>query len=287
MFGYLRVDKGELKVREYEAYKSVYCGLCRQLGREYTFPARLILSYDCTFYAMLLMSLGGSCTGFRDGRCVFNPLKKCKFASCKNDSYSKAAALSVITFYYKLKDNLADSGFFKKIPVYLALPFVSFWRKRAVKKFPLIENTVADMMKAQLEVEQNTDASCDDAAHPTAEMLAKILSFEAKSKNEELVLRELGYQLGRWVYLIDAADDLEKDIKSGCFNPFGKYKTENRMSEVDGLLSISLGRAYDAYCLLDVKDFKGIANNILQFGLPLVQSAVTAKLTEENNDKSL
>ena len=64
MFGYLQVDKAELKVREWEAYKSVYCGLCRQMGRDYSFLSRLALSYDCTYYAMLLMSVHRSCTGF-------------------------------------------------------------------------------------------------------------------------------------------------------------------------------------------------------------------------------
>ena len=83
MFGYLQIDKAELKVREYEAYKSVYCGLCKQLGRDYSIFARFALSYDCTFYAITLMSLRRSCSGFKDGRCRFNPLKKCKYALCE------------------------------------------------------------------------------------------------------------------------------------------------------------------------------------------------------------
>ena len=110
MFGYLQIDKAELKVREYEAYKAVYCGLCKQLGKDYSFLTRLALSYDCTFYTMMLMSLSSGCSGFSDGRCRFNPLKKCRFADCKNDCYSKAAALSVISVYYKLMDELMDSG---------------------------------------------------------------------------------------------------------------------------------------------------------------------------------
>ncbi|MBQ1616723.1 MAG: hypothetical protein II086_05650, partial [Ruminococcus sp.] len=89
------------KVREWEAYKSVYCGLCRQMGRDYSFLSRLALSYDCTYYAMLIMSVRRSCTGFDSGRCRFNPLKKCGFAHCMDESYSKAAALSVISVYYK------------------------------------------------------------------------------------------------------------------------------------------------------------------------------------------
>ena len=123
MFGYLRVQKSELLVREYEAYKAVYCGLCKQLGKDYSFLTRMALSYDCTFYAMLLMSLERSCKGFDKGRCKFNPLKKCQYAYCGDESYSKASALTVISAYYKLKDDLTDSGFFKRIAVRLIKPF--------------------------------------------------------------------------------------------------------------------------------------------------------------------
>ena len=84
VFGYLQIQKSELLVREFEAYKSVYCGLCKQMGKDYSFLTRLSLSYDCTFYAMLLMSVSRSCKGFKDGRCTFNPLKKCKFALCEH-----------------------------------------------------------------------------------------------------------------------------------------------------------------------------------------------------------
>lgn len=75
MFGYLQIQKSELLVRESEAYKAVYCGLCRQMGKDYSVFTRFTLSYDCTFYAMLLMSLNRSCKGFKDGRCTCNPLK--------------------------------------------------------------------------------------------------------------------------------------------------------------------------------------------------------------------
>lgn len=113
MFGYLQIQKSELLVRESEAYKAVYCGLCRQMGKDYSVFTRFTLSYDCTFYAMLLMSLNRSCKGFKDGRCTCNPLKKCKFATDSGDAYRKAAAFSMISVYYKIIDDIQDSGFLK------------------------------------------------------------------------------------------------------------------------------------------------------------------------------
>lgn len=134
MFGYLQIQKSELLVREFEAYKSVYCGLCKQMGKDYSFLTRLSLSYDCTFYAMLLMSVSKTCKGFKDGRCTFNPLKKCKFALCESDCYSKASAFSVISVFYKLKDDLKDEGFFRRILTRILLLFFFTLAKEGSKK---------------------------------------------------------------------------------------------------------------------------------------------------------
>ena len=288
MFGYLQVQKSELLVREYDAYKSVYCGLCKQLGKDYSFLTRLILSYDCTFYAMLLMSLHRSCSGFRDGRCRFNPLKKCKYAEDKSDCYSKAAALSVISSYYKLKDDIADGGFLKKTAVYLVLPFFSHWHKKAMRIYPDLEKCVSEMMTLQQKAEQSDDFSLDMSAHPTGNMLASVLSLEAESDFDRRTYYELGYQLGRWIYFIDAADDYTKDKKSGCFNPFLKVESEDICSLMTSVLNQSLARAYNAYNLIDLKDFKGIFNNMLLYGFPTVQNKVTEKTaTEVKNDKSI
>lgn len=99
MFGYLQIEKEELLVKEFETYKAVYCGLCKQMGKDYSFLTRLTLSYDSTFYAMLLMSLHSSCGGFKKGRCTCNPLKRCNFAYSKNDDYQKGCGFFN---YYRL-----------------------------------------------------------------------------------------------------------------------------------------------------------------------------------------
>ena len=287
MFGYLQIQKSELLVREYEAYKAVYCGLCKQMGKDYSFLARLSLSYDCTFYAMLLMSLSRGCSGFDKGRCKFNPLKRCSYAHCENESYSKAAALSVISVYYKLIDDLEDSKFFKRLFVRLIKPFFSHWRKKAAERFPETESKVAEMMQAQREVEHGGSKSLDAAAHPTAQMLADVLAEEGKNDAEIRILREFGYQVGRWIYLIDAADDYEDDNKSGCFNPFLNIETDDMKTTVNNTLNQCLARAYDAFQLLDIIDFKGIFNNMLLYGFPSKQNSVIFGQQEVKNDRSI
>lgn len=285
MFGYLQIQKSELLVREYEAYKSVYCGLCKKMGKDYSFLARLSLSYDCTFYAMLLMSVNRSCTGFNNGRCTFNPVKKCKFAKCSDDSYSKASAFSVISAYHKLIDDISDSKFFKKLITYLILPFFSHWRKKAKKRYPEIDEYVVHMMKMQSEIEYDKNCSIDKAAHPTGLMLARIFSLESDDEMNKKVFYEFGYHIGRWIYLADAADDIEKDRKSGNFNPFLNLSEEKFNKEyISATLNQSLARAYDAYNLIDIKDFKGILDNMILKGFPAVQNKITDKLTEAKNE---
>ncbi len=91
MFGYITIDKGEMLVKDYEAYKAVYCSLCKQLGKEYSFLSRFILSYDCTFYAVMALALESECPGFSQGRCTFNPLKKCNYLKTQKKPLSMAA----------------------------------------------------------------------------------------------------------------------------------------------------------------------------------------------------
>lgn len=286
VFGYLQIQKSELLVREFEAYKSVYCGLCKQMGKDYSFLTRLSLSYDCTFYAMLLMSVSRSCKGFKDGRCTFNPLKKCKFALCESDCYSKASAFSVISVFYKLKDDLADEGFFRRILTRLLLLFFSRWQKKAAKKYPEIDKYISEMtsMQAEAEAEADTNCSVDMAAHPTGHMLANVFALEAENDTDRRVFYEFGYHLGRWIYLVDAADDIQKDKKKHNFNPFISLKEEYTKERIVSALNQSLARAYDAYNLIDIKDFRGILDNMLLLGLPSVQNKVTGNIVGGNNE---
>lgn len=288
MFGYLQLDKGELKVREYDAYKAVYCGLCKKLGKDYSFFTRMILSYDCTFYAILVMSLQRSCTGFKKGRCTCNPLKKCSFANCSSTAYSKASALTVISAYYKLLDDINDSRFFKRLLCRILKPIFSHWRKKAVNKhgYAEIDEITATMLKLQLEDEQNKNSCIDSSAHPTGYMLGSILQLESDSETEKRIFYEMGYHIGRWIYLIDAVDDIEKDKKSDNFNPFIKADKTDK-DYMSSVLSQSIARAYDAFNLTNITDFKGIIENILLRGLPAMQDKVLGRKSEEKDEQSL
>lgn len=277
MFGYVYINKPELKIKDYEAYRGVYCSLCKALGKNYSVFARFILNYDCTFLSLLLMARSKECPGFKSGRCPFNPMKKCNYTLKAEDALSKGAALTVITSYYKLLDSIADSGFFKKVGCTLIRPFFSRWHKKAKRNFPEYENIVKEMYLSQLRCEKQAGICLDMAAESTAKMLENIMKLEAKSESEEKVFAQFGYHLGRWIYLMDAANDIEDDSKSGNFNPFllkfGE-KSKVDIKEVEAILSHSYFLLTKAYELIDKQRFTDILDNIIYSGLSKKQKNI-------------
>ena len=295
MFGYIKIDKDALSEQEYERYRAVYCSLCRQLGKEYSVFARFILSYDCTFYALLIMSLAEDCPEFQDGRCRFNPTKKCSYCCSDTKALSQAAALSVSTAYFKLVDNIQDSGFFKKLGCRIIKPMFSRWRDKAKEKYPFIDEAVEEMMRRQENAENDPNCTIDEAADPTATMLSQIcasvpenfnLKLSCDKEKQKRILSTLGYFLGRWIYLMDAADDFEDDHKNGGFNPFviAGYDSEHIAENVLPALNHSLSEVLLSNGLLDKGRYDAIISNILYSACPKVQKSTLSKY-ETNSDQ--
>lgn len=274
MFGYLQPYKDELKVKEYELYKSVYCGLCRQLGKSYGIISRLTLSYDCTILAMLSLSLKNEKSCVTKGRCVCSPMKKCLYCSGSGDSFKFAAAVSVITAYYKLHDTAEDSKFFKKIFAKLLKLIFSRNHKKAAADYPSVENAVKKMMENQ-RLAENENGSIDKSADSTAKMLSELCAMLSDDIKQKKVLEVFGYYLGRWIYLIDAADDIEKDIKNNNFNPFkNRYKSSDikpLMNYCNDVLNMTVSQITAAYNLLDIDGYKEILDNVIYNGISAKQ----------------
>ncbi len=270
MFGYVKISKGELKIREYEVYKAVYCSLCKNLGRQYGILSRFTLSYDFTFLALLNMSLRDGCDGFVRKRCAFNPLKKCNY--CKDMApIDMPSAAAMIMLYYKILDNIADERGIKKTKYYLIKPLFSRAHKKAAKQYPQIEEAVSEYIKAQNALEKAGCTSIDEAADPTAKMMQKILPLCSEDEGQKRVLDRLGYCLGRYIYLLDAACDLEEDIKKESYNVL-KDKTGDDIKKylkitLTPQLYFCVNEAARAFELLDIKKYKTILGNIIYLGL--------------------
>lgn len=270
MFGYIRICKPELKVKEYELYKAVYCSLCKELGKNYGILSRLTLSYDFTFLALLNMSLSDTCETFEQKRCAFNPLKKCNY--CKNDAALKLpSAAAMIMLYYKILDNIADEGAFKRLGYLILKPVFAHAHKKAAIKYPQIEAAVAEYINEQNALEKSNCKCLDEAAHPTAKVMSEILALCSQDITQKRILERMGYCIGRYIYLLDAAYDLPRDIKNDAYNVL-KYDAncENKdfaRERVTPQLYVCVNEAAKAFELLDIKKFKTILGNIIYLGL--------------------
>ncbi|MCD7827211.1 MAG: DUF5685 family protein [Clostridiales bacterium] len=266
MFGYIKTHRPELKVWEDEAYKGIYCSLCRELGKRYGVVSRLFLSYDSTFLALTLMSLTDKKICFNKKRCPFNPAKKCQMCSESQDEIAFAADISVLLLYFKIRDNIRDSTLFKAFLYRILLIIVTPFYKKAVKYRPNEDKIVLDYINSQAAVEEKMTKSVDEAAEPTARMLGLLFSEGETDEMQSRVRYQLGYCLGRWVYMADAFDDMEKDRKSGNYNPFILSGNDN-YEKIKGDLLMTAGEAAKAYELLNVKKFGGIVKNVIYDGL--------------------
>lgn len=284
MFGYVRPNQSELRVREYRQYKAVYCQLCRTMKKEYGWLSTFSLNYDCTFYAMLALAVSNVELCEQTARCAANPLKKCRYLAAEGEEYRKAAALSVLLTYHKLNDDRDDEGFFKSLGCRVLLPFVRGKAQKAAEQYPFLAEEAEKAMKAQADVERN-QAGIDACAEPTAALLAAV--FEDLSDGvERPALRQFGYYLGRWVYLMDAADDLEDDCKEGKFNPFlvrfgladKRSLTAEELKQAERscneVLNFTAAQMLPPLRLITLHRFGPIIENVAEQGLPELQREI-------------
>ena len=283
MFGYVRICKPELKIGEYDVYKGIYCTLCKRLGKRYGLIARMTLNYDFTFVALTYMALEPSCAGFKKGRCVCNPLKKCLYCG-DTVAVDRAADYAMLLLYYKLCDNVADERGLKRLAARLLRGLLSRAHKKAAATCPEEETWVKAYLKNQQELERRDDVSTDEAAEPSARLTGRLLSTIATEEPCRRVLERLGYCIGRFVYLADAADDLNRDVEKGGFNPLRPLFEKEGQAGVNAFVRASLtatvAEAKAAYELLEVRRYDGVLRNILWQGLPAVIRQVTKEETQ-------
>lgn len=272
MFGYVRPALDRLGPEQREAYQSVYCGLCHALGKRHGFLARLTLQYDFTFLAILL---GAGEEGRACKRCPAHPLRKpCVCAA--GGRMDAAADQSVILTWHKLSDDVDDHGFFASLPFrFVRLLFRRAYRRAAAAQPEFDTQTRLGLARLR-ELEEAGSPQLDRAADAFAKILACAAGAVPLARTRQ-VLEQLLYHLGRWVYLMDAWDDLDDDREKGRYNPldarFQGQARENR-DYLETTASHSLRLMGSAAELLERGEWTAIVENIVYTGLPAVQSAV-------------
>ena len=268
MFGYVKPYNPELRVRELEEYKAVYCGLCKQLGRSFGVFARFTLSYDFAFLAMLKTALDSEiCPETECCACIAHPFCK-RIRVRENAAMQMAARAAMISVYYKLLDDRADEGFFRRIGAALLLPFAKRARRKALAfaDGAAADEAAAKMSAAQGQLETEKCPIPDAAAEPTANFLAAVLKNCAATAEQAAVLERFGYLLGRYVYLCDALDDLEDDRRRGRYNPF-LYAGGEAAIAAKNALFLTTAELSDDFDLLELHRYEGILENIIRIGL--------------------
>ena len=223
MFGYVRPPLAALPPEESDRFRRIYCGLCHTLGERCGTAARFILNYDFTFLAILLSEGEGETP---EARCPVSPLKKRPYLA-SNDAMELAADESVILAYWQLRDGVADHDWFHGLKYRsLSAALEPAYRKASAAR-PAFDAVTRQQLKLLSELEQEGCDSIDRAA----DAFAQILGAAAEEVDDPIrrrVLSQLLYHLGRWVYLVDAADDLKDDAKVGNYNPVAlRYGLEN------------------------------------------------------------
>ena len=214
MFGYVLPSQERLSEEEKKRFQAVYCGLCHTLGKRYGIAGRMILNYDLTFLAMLLQDGPAERC---EKNCIAHPLKK-RPCACQSKSLEAAADMSVILSWWQIRDGIADHGFWKGLKYRAAALLLSRAYKKAKRLQPDFDRQTQRHLRELAELEQAGEPSLDKPADTFARLLAGAAA-QVLHSTKRRVLETLLYHLGRWIYLVDAADDLEKDVTSGAYNP--------------------------------------------------------------------
>lgn len=286
LFGYVKIHKDELKVKEYNQYKAYYCGLCHRLKKEYGFPARYFLSNDATFLSVLLLAVTDEAPAFSPIRCMANPMKR-RPACVKNQSLSYAAAVNVLLVWFKLRDDWQDNRSPKAL---FLMPLMAGKKKKAQKRFPQLFAGLSRHLDDLHRLEEAQNPIPDASADAFAKALEVV--FQApflEAEDTRRVLSHSGYLLGRFIYLLDAWEDREKDKEKGAYNPFllGADISEEDMKVS---LEYSLGELANSFSLLSPKRNKEIIENIIYLGLKNALDCVFAGETtveETHHERSL
>jgi len=276
MFGYIAINKAEMKFKDYDIYHSYYCGLCKRLKECYGRRGQMTLSYDMTFLIILLTGLYEPETTTDKVNCIVHPFEK---HTARTNIYSDyAASMNLILTYYKCKDDWKDEQKKKSYAIVKALePQIRKIEKQYPQKVLLISSNLRKLSILEVENEQNIDLM----AGLFGEIMAELFAY--RQDEWETSLRKIGFFLGKFVYLMDAYEDIEKDIKTGNYNPFKQvlYKDENFAENVRSLLTLMMAECSREFEKLPILLHTDILRNILYSGVWQKYVLVTEKRTNK------
>ena len=261
MFGYISVNKAEMKFKEFDIYQSYYCGICRDLKRKYGICGQISLSYDMTFLAILLTGLYEPATACGSCKCIVHPFEN--HATRNNIFTEYAADMNVLFAYYKCQDDWEDE---KKILKYA-------YGKLLEGKTGKLKAIYADKMRTiDLLMQDFSDAEKESGTDIDAltGLFGRVMAEMVVAKEDEWAesLRRLGFFLGKFIYLCDAYEDVEDDIKKGTPNPLKtRYASPDFEEECRTILTMMISECCKEFEKLPILENVEILRNILYSGV--------------------
>ncbi len=270
MFGYIVANKAELKFREFEVYQTYYCGLCKQLKAKGGNLSRMALSYDMTFIYMLLSGLYEPDTICERCKCALHPFEKRKLR--RNECAEYVADMSVLMTYYKSLDDWKDD---KKLKARLMMFSLRGKCRRIEHRYPEKAQQITQLLELLGEGEKARSAEIDNMAGLFGRIMAQVMVY--REDEWAPILSKVGFFLGKFIYLLDAYEDIPEDLKKGRYNPLYKlYETVDFEGECRQILTMMIAECSREFEKLPILENIEILRNILYSGVWIKYEAVSA-----------
>ena len=282
MFGYIAINRPELRVREYERYRAYYCGLCQALKKRSSRAGQLTLSFDMTFLGILLTSLYEPHTVCRKERCILHPAKEHLTAS--NECITYAADMNLLLAWYDLLDDWHDDRNVASLThAKLLKPTVEKIRA----EYPAQAAAVSAYVRELNACEKENSTDLDRVAGLTGKMLGSLFAWKDDEWKEQLY--SVGFFMGKFIYLMDAYDDLADDVKKGRYNPWVKLAEEPDFDQkAESIMEMMMGECSFAFEKLPLIRDRELLRNVIYAGVwtKFTEKKAGAKAKEKKGRKS-
>lgn len=283
MFGYVTICRETLSEEDYNIFRAYYCGLCKEIGKRCSQLSRMALSYDITFLALVLSSVQEGASDMKESRCALHPAGK-RQCVLKDKAVSYAADMGTVLSYLKSADDWHDD---KSVKALLGMMMLRLGVKRARKRYPETYNKIKSCLDELSDLEKEGCGEIDRTADCFANILKLLFTPDfITDTNTRRALEWFGYNIGRWIYIIDAYADMESDFRSDAYNTFlvdssGIEEAKNKIRDSIGVsLTFTLENVSSAYNLIKIYKNKNILDNIIYLSLKMKQDNILGEKNE-------
>ena len=275
MLGYVTIEKPELKMREFELYSGYYCGVCKSISARHGQIPRFVLSYDAAFLGMVMAGVNGDKNEVSREHCIIHPITEKTIV--RNKSIDYAGDVMLILAWFNLMDDVKDEG---KVYAKAATTLMRGKFEKLSKAYPELVDKIDTHITALSALEKGRCRNVDEVSEAFAKIMQAIFTLDGRERPDDVneKLSALGYHMGKWIYLMDAWDDIGEDIANKTYNPLVYrhwYNDEEEYQEFRDRIRANvefnlfmyldqMGKAADA---LETGENSSIIDNIVHMGL--------------------